>query len=608
MRTSSSINLFGPAVLLLLLAGGTHTASAQSQPSNPNNPTNLPTSPTTTPVIAQTISNATDFRSSKWMIERDVTNDNNESIATVTDLILDRGSGRIEYVVITTGSVLEMGGRTIAVPYPAFRWEAGNKDRFVLAASPEQIKAYPEFTSESWKALRSSQLDSKSPLRQRLEADAALPSDPYVGAFTDAETSRIEGTITKVERVRTSNFGEHTVLTVQTDRQASDQRNNDQNDDRNGNSTSNRNNPNNDRNTNRNNGQPMDQPNAQNTTRVTLGPSWYVNGSSHAPMRGDMVVIEALALPRDPEQLLVAKSIKVAGHTMQLRDRSGTPSWSLATVEAGSSTYSKSYSRYLLLSTLPGMKVDCRGKETGKVYDVIIDRNSGEVCFLSIDPNQNFLGINDTKRLLPWSIATATYEGGIRIDASKAMVLASPETPKDLAQLNSTGQTDGIYKAFEVNAPRMDQPKSTGMVPMPNGNFPNANSLNSTPNSTTANMTDAWSSKGAILSAIEPNSTRTLEGKYVSMKEVSFNNGVKAGRAMLIRMNGGTGAEETVLLGPTWFMDNQKSMCAEGDLVKLEVCRTTIDGNRFWIAKSMDCKESRVVLLDGSNAPAWDRP
>jgi sporulation protein YlmC with PRC-barrel domain len=548
MRTSSRLSTLGPAILLLLLAGGTQAAIAQSQPSTPTTPTSMP-------VVAHAASNATDFRSSKWMIERDVTNDNNESIATVTDLILDRGWGRIEYVVITTGSVLGMGGRAIAVPYAAFRWEAGNKDRFILATTPEQIKAYPEFTSDSWKALKSSQLDSKSALRQRLESDAALPSDPYIGAFTQAETSHIEGTITKVERNRTSNFGEHIVITVQ----------------------------------------PNGQPANQNLARVTLGPSWYVNGSSNAPMRGDSAIIETLTLPRDPDQLLVAKSVKIGGRTLQLRDKTGTPSWALASVDADGYSYSRSFSRYLLLSTIPGMKVDCRGKETGKVYDVIIDRNSGEACFLSIDPNQNFLGINDTKRLLPWSIATATLEGGIRIDASKAMVLASSETPKDLAQLNSTGQTDGIYKAFDVTAPRMDHPKPVGMVPMPNST------------STIAGTTDAWSAQGIIIGAIESNSSRTLEGKVVGMTEVSFDNGVKTGRAMQIRMNGGPGSEETILLGPTWYMDNQKSMCAAGDAVKLEVCRTTIDGHRYWIAKSIDCKDNRVVLLDASNAPAWDR-
>jgi sporulation protein YlmC with PRC-barrel domain len=195
------------------------------------------------------------------------------------------------------------------------------------------------------------------------------------------------------------------------------------------------------------------------TRKIALGPSWYVNSADAAPMRGDKVVVETLALPRDPDQLLAGTHLRTGKHELELRESNGAPVWNLNLVESGEHTYTTPYSRYLLMSTLPGMKIDCRGSDCGKVQDVVLDRNSGEIAFLSIDPNENFLGISDTKRMIPWSVATVTLRDVVRIDASKDMVLASPETPTDLATLNHGTHADRMYKAFDVPAPRFDSSK-----------------------------------------------------------------------------------------------------------------------------------------------------
>jgi sporulation protein YlmC with PRC-barrel domain len=443
-------------------------------------------------------------------------------------------------VVITTGATFGLGGRAVAIPYGAFRWETG-KDRFLLASTAEQLKQFPEYTPESWKAMKESLKDDKNTLRQKLAADAASPSDPYAGNLDAAKKARVEGEITKVERTRTSTFGEQVVITVQ----------------------------------------PADGP----ARRITLGPSWYINGSAAAPMRGDKAVVDTLALPRDPDQLLAGTHLKTADRELHLRDSDGSAAWSLKTVESDGKTYSAPYSRYLLLSNLPGMTIDCRGDELGKVHDIILDRNSGEIGFLSIDPNENFLGISDTKRLVPWSVATVTIDGTVRVDASKDMVLASPETPTDLSKLNTGGTAELAYAAYKVAAPRFEAQRPV---------------LAGAPTKDTA-----WAAHGSILGAIERDSAKTFQGKVIEMTEIRFEGGVQPARALKIRMAGDGNAEELVLLGPAWYMDNQKPVCRAGDSIKVDACRTTIDGRPYWIAKSVDCKDARVVLLDASNAPAW---
>jgi sporulation protein YlmC with PRC-barrel domain len=518
------------AVLLLAIAAGAITSvSAQT------------VQPSTREVVLPT---TVDFRSSQWLADRKVVNNNGENIAVVSDLILDRGSGRIEYLVVKTGTTLGMGGRAIVIPYGAFTWEGAGKDNFKLAATPEQLKQYPEFSSESWMAMKDAAKTNDNALRERLTAECAAPTDPYAASLNTASKERVEGTVTKVERIRSGKLAEQVVLTIQT----SD----------------------------------------KSLKRVALGPSWYVNSTPVSPMRGDKVSAETLALPRDTDQLLVATSFKSGDRKLALRETDGTPVWALKTVDACGEVCATPYSRFLLMSDLAGKNVVCRGDECGKVHQIILDRNSGEIGFLSIDPNKNFLGISDTKRLIPWSVATASLDGNVRIDASKEMVLASPETPSELPRLNTGTHAARVYQAFDVPAPRFETVKAvTPVLP---------------------GKDNAWAPQGTILAAIEPGPAKSFEGKVIDLTEVKFEKGVQPALAVRIKLTGDGAGEETILLGPSWYMENQKPLCQNGDLITLDACRTTIDGRRCWLAKSVGVAQSRVVLLDGSNKPAWAQP
>jgi sporulation protein YlmC with PRC-barrel domain len=520
------------ALMLALAAGLGVPALAQTQ-----------TAPARAPQTVAAAAPALDFRSSHWLIGRTVANNNGEEIASVSDLILDRGSGRVEHVVIKTGAILGYGGRAVAIPYGSFGWETGEKDRLLLASTPEQLKQFPEFTPEAWKAMKESRGDDTCALRKKLGADAASPSDPYAGTLDTAKKTRVEGEVTKVERVRTSAYGEHLVVTVQpADRSA--------------------------------------------PRRIALGPSWFVNAAPAAPMRGDKVVIDTLALPRDPDQLLVGTRLRAGDHDLILRDANGKPAWALQFVESNGQTYSTPYSRYMLLSHLPGTKVDSRGEECGKVHEVILDRTSGEVAFLSIDPNQNFLGISDTKRLVPWSVVTVPLDGAVRIDASKEMLLASTETPSDLSTLNAGDHADRVYRAFKVDSPRFGKPVADA----------------------THDTEDAWDAAGPIVRAIEADSSTIVAGTVLSVTDLRFEGGITPARAVKVRVGGNNGTEEIVILGPVSYMANQRIICRPGDTISLDACRTTINGRPYWLAKSVDCMGRRTVMLDASNTPAWARP
>lgn len=477
-----------------------------------------------------------DFRSCHWLIGKNINNSEGSQIAEVSDLVLDRGSGLIDYAVLRTGDVLGIGGKTVAVPYNSLRW-SGDGESLSLNTTADQLKGYPQFSAEEWTTMMESRKPQRTELYDRFNTpDASQIADPYSEAIRESRTREYKGTIESVDRVRTSGYGEHVVLTIRTD---------------------------------------------DNTTRkVAIGPSWYVGGSALALGRGDAVEIDAYELPRD--QVVAARSIRIGERDLQLRKRDGSPAWSLqGDTSADTKRARTPYWRYALLSTVRGMDVDCRGEACGKVGDVILDRASGQVAFLSIDPDENFLGIADTKRLVPWSVVTISLDGRARIDASKEMVVASPETPTDLTTMRDGARAGLVYRAYQVQQPRFEPARPVNPTPPRTG--------------------DAWAPGGPIIGSVERGSTKTIEGEVVEVSEMAFDAGIQPASTITLKTRDGT---QRVVLGPAWYMTKQWVPYQKGDSVKAEVCRTNINGKEHWIARSLESKASRVVLWN-KDTPVW---
>jgi hypothetical protein len=108
-----------------------------------------------------------------------------------------------------------------------------------------------------------------------------------------------------------------------------------------------------------------------------------------------------------------------------------------------------------------------------------------------------------------------------------------------------------------------------------------------------------------VINAIERNSARVVEGRVTELCEVKFDKGTPSATGVKIDVQG---KEELVVLGPSWYMSNQEMLCKVGDSIKVDTCRTTVDGQKYWMAKSVTCKDGRVVLLDLNYAPAWALP
>ena len=458
----------------------------------------------------------------------DVYNTNDEHIADVSDFVVDRGSGDLRYVVVKTGSVLGMGGKAVAIPFKSFSWSSG-QDRVTLNATKEQLQAYPEFNAKEWTAMVESKDAGKSSLWQTFKRDTREDKDAYRESFKSGSRQDIKGEVTKVERDYTDN-GEYVTISVRTD--------------------------------------------SGETRKITLGPTWYVNPNAAAPMRGDKINVQAY--PVQDEDMYVAERARIGQNDLSLRNEQGEPAWG-ATSESSTTSW-----RYVLLSNIKGMKVSARGEEAGKVNDIIVNKPTGQIAFLSIDPNENFLGMADTKRLVPFNTTTVATDGVVRLDASKEMLLASPETPSDIGTLNDGTRYTAVYKTYEVEPYRFNRYGD---------NYDDRGGMDRD------RLTSAWGTDRMYMPVIDRGNTQTFSGEIVDVDTdtTKFSDERKVEtRTIKVKTPGG---DQTIVLGPVTYFDDKHMMYNKGDRIQVQAARATINGKQYWVATSVDTGGRRTVLV-----------
>ena len=67
----------------------------------------------------------------------------------IKEIMLDVGTGNIEYAVLSFGSFLGMGEKLFAVPWSALKLDTENK-RFLLDIDKERLQNAPGFDKDNW--------------------------------------------------------------------------------------------------------------------------------------------------------------------------------------------------------------------------------------------------------------------------------------------------------------------------------------------------------------------------------------------------------------------------------------------------------------------------
>lgn len=347
----------------------------------------------------------TNFAAGTKMQGMSVKNTQGESLGSVDDMIIDRGSGSIRFLVLKSGTVLGLGGKLVTVPYGSFGWDHTDK-HVTLNATPEEIKGWTEFDKKRWmQGVREDDSYIRIIGKDYYDSEhSPWPAD--TGAHRTI--SSVRGTIKSITRHTVDNGREELVVVVSS----------------------------------------PDRPDRE----VILGPSWYMAGNnSIAFFREAPIEMEVFQTDRQGRQVMVARSAKINGKELGFYDAQGRAIWAPANPANGSAQRDAwSAAPFVLFSEIKGKPVDCRGESCGSVEDLIVECTSGRATFLSIDPDQAMLGIGDEDRLVPWTIMTRSLDGKVHLDASKSMISSAPTAPKDLKTLGDDGLYRSIFGAYDV--------------------------------------------------------------------------------------------------------------------------------------------------------------
>ncbi len=80
-----------------------------------------------------------------------VRNKQGEKLGTVSDMVIDIPTGKINYVALSVGGVLGVGDKMFAVPYSALKFDHGNDEMFFVLDMPkDRLEAAPGFDQSNW--------------------------------------------------------------------------------------------------------------------------------------------------------------------------------------------------------------------------------------------------------------------------------------------------------------------------------------------------------------------------------------------------------------------------------------------------------------------------
>jgi sporulation protein YlmC with PRC-barrel domain len=351
------------------------------------------------------------FIRSSDLLGADIRNDVDDDLGTIEEIIVNRGTGRIEHVVIREGGFLGFGGSHVALPFEALVINPA-EDSVALNVSADAIgEGEDRPLPQGWTRLedgwedRLDTLPTARTARQqtwdtRTEDANGMPQQRQDQA---GETTELSGNITKLERKDMGNGQYWAVATIDADGEQ---------------------------------------------TWVVLGPAWHVYGNDRAPIRGD--TFEGTVRRGDDDYMIVDRAT-INGNEFRFKDDRGQHTWR-GDGRTGASDDDRGQGALVLLSEVSERDAKTRESDWGQIEDSIIELSSGTVPFLVLDPDENFLGIGDEYRVVPWTIVSVGDESVV-IDATKDMLTSAETLPEDVRVFTMPRNLREVYMAYEVEQP-----------------------------------------------------------------------------------------------------------------------------------------------------------
>ncbi len=479
-----------------------------------------------------------------------VVNANDETLGDVSDAIVDRGSGQIRYLVLKSGGLLGMGADSVAIRMEKFSVDSTGK-KLLLRSTPERIENEPRFDADEWAQLDSQDWkENVKGLWSSLTGDEA-EADTTAYRTGEGKAREIKGTIRSVDRVDRGAWGEDIVVTV-ADGGKSD--------------------------------------------RVNLGPSWFVMSQSTVPMRGDTIQVHAFTPNGTESGMPQARKVTIDGSTTEYRFDDGCPAWkehkssedgtSHQHASEGKNTSDNTRQPLVLLSKITSMPSEANNSNAGSIEDGIVELESGRVAMLLLDPDEKFLGMGDTTRLVPWSV-TSIGEDKIRIDADEQMLKAAPEMPDDVTIFRTSELSAPVYVAYHVDVyefvPMSEREKNSNRADRMRSGGREANRRsNESQNRDNKDARREWNA--------------TVEGSIAAIQEVKMDGNDEPMKAIVVQTTNGT---KTVVLGTQSRLDDLKIKLSEGDLITVRGREMDHNGRKMVKAYEVTWSNGKTVRLAG---------
>ncbi|MBI5440799.1 MAG: PRC-barrel domain-containing protein [Deltaproteobacteria bacterium] len=78
-----------------------------------------------------------------------VVNSKGERLGKIEEIMIDMGTGKVAYAVLSFGGILGIGDKLFAIPWSALRLDPANK-QFVFDVDKERLDKAPGFDKDHW--------------------------------------------------------------------------------------------------------------------------------------------------------------------------------------------------------------------------------------------------------------------------------------------------------------------------------------------------------------------------------------------------------------------------------------------------------------------------
>lgn len=88
-----------------------------------------------------------------------VENPEGENLGKIEELLINKESGQVEWIVLSFGGFLGMGDKWFPMPWRMFSYNT-NREKFVINVDKEKLKNSPGFDKNNWPDMKVSGWDS----------------------------------------------------------------------------------------------------------------------------------------------------------------------------------------------------------------------------------------------------------------------------------------------------------------------------------------------------------------------------------------------------------------------------------------------------------------